>query len=85
MTVIALICFVLKAEYDNSNLDCIRTRQYLSRFDMSAKHQVLFCILSLSSVPAQKDGLILVIPVAPVARVAECRSPLQGSVSTSRI
>ena len=89
---ITLICFFLKAEYENTNSDSTMIRQYLSNFDMSANiwcssvslisddHVEVDC--SLLSVPAQNDGLVLVIPAAPVARVAECRSPLQGSERT---
>ena len=87
---ISLICLLLKAEYENSNLDCIRIKQYLSRFDLLARPLVLFWKSSLSFLmkvvklnsfiigASQNDGLVLVISVTPVARVAEWRSTLHG-------
>ena len=66
---IELICLLLKAEYDNSNLDCIRIIQYLSGLDLLAQRsgallQIMSLLsdergevgLSLKTVPAQNDG-----------------------------
>ena len=66
---VPLICLLLKAEYENSNLDCIRIRQYLSLFDLLAQTsgallQIMSLVsaergvvgLSLSSVLPQNDG-----------------------------
>ena len=79
---ITVSCLLLKAEYENSNLDCITIKDNTHR--IAIIHLVLFwnsCPLvsderdyvglSLSSAQAQNDGYVPVVRMATVALVAE--------------